>query len=113
MRGTPIHINRALSERVQVMGGERSLVIIACLFWGWAGIGLVPHWPVLIAVVGFTVTLYLLRFLAKCDPRGAAVFRKNSRFLIQNRLWLARGWAGNLRKTRRVQTVPVSLMSRY
>lgn len=113
MRGTSRQTNRALSDTILVMGAERSLVIVACFFWGWALMGVVPHWPTLIVIAGFVGTIYLLRFSAKNDPQGVAVFRKNSRFLVQNRFYLAHGYAGNLQKTRRVQTVPVSLFSRF
>ena len=113
MRGTPRQTNRALSDPILVMGAERSLVIVACFFWGWAAMGVMPHWPIVIVTAGFVSTLYLLRFSAKRDPQGVAVFRKNSRFLVQNRFYIAHGYAGNLQKVRKVQTVPLRLLSRF
>ncbi len=113
MRGTPRQTNRALSDTILVMGAERSLIIVAFFFWGWALMGVLPHWPTIVVLAGFIGTLYLLKFSAKRDPQGVAVFRKNSRFLVQNRFYLAHGYAGNLQKSRRVQTVPVNLFSRF
>lgn len=113
MRGTPRQTNRALSDTILVMGAERSLVIVTCFFLGWALMGVLPHWPTLVVIAGFISTLYLLRFAAKRDPQGVAVFRKNSRFLVQNRFYVAHGYAGHLQKTRKTHTVPVKLFSRF
>lgn len=113
MRGTPRQTNKALSAPILMMGAERSLVIVACFFWGWALMGVLPHWPLVIVIAGFLATLYALRFAAKRDSQGVAVFRSNSRFLVQNRFYTARGFAGNLQKTRKVRTVPVNILSRF
>ena len=111
-RGTPRQTNTALYAPVLCMGAERSLVIISCFFWGWLLLGIFPHWPMLIAIFGLAASLYLLRFVAKRDPRGVAVFRANSRFLVQKRFYLSSGFAGNITKTRKVRTIPVNLTSR-
>ncbi len=112
MRGTPRQTNRALSDTILMMGAERSLVIITGFFWVWVLLGVLPHWPTLFVIGGFVATIYLLRFAAKRDSQGVAVFRRNSRFLVQHRFYLARGYAGHLQKTRKVQTVPLTLISR-
>lgn len=112
MRGTPRQTNKALSAPILMMGAERSLMIVAWFFWGWALMGVLPHWPMVIVMGGFVATLYALRFAAKCDPQGVAVFRANSRFLVQNRFYTAKGFAGHVQKVRKVQTVPVNRWSR-
>ncbi len=112
MRGTERQTNQALSEPILFMGAERSLVIVTSFFWGWVLMGVFPHWPMIIVLVGYIGTIYILQSAAKNDPLGVAVFRRNSRFLLQNRFYLARGFAGNIQKVRKVQTVPVKLISR-
>jgi type IV secretory pathway TrbD component len=112
MRGTPRYTNKALSEPILLMGAERVLVIISSFFWIWVLAGVLPHWPSLLIVLGFVVTIYLLRLAAKKDPQGVAIFRRNSRFLVQNRFYLARGYAGTLQKVKKVRTVPLKLLSR-
>jgi type IV secretory pathway TrbD component len=112
MRGTPRQTNKALSEPILLMGAERPLVILSCFFWGWALMGIIPHWPMVIVIAGFVLNIYLLKFAAKRDPCGVGVFRANSRFLVQNRLYLARGHAGTLQKTRKIQTVPLSKLAK-
>ena len=112
-RGTLRETNTALYAPVLCMGAERSLVIISCFFWGWLLLGVFPHWPMLIAIFGLVTSLYLLRFAAKRDPRGVAVFRSNSRFLVQKRFYLASGFAGHLSKTCKIKTIPINLASRF
>ena len=112
MRGTPRQTNRALSEPILVLGAERSLVIVFSFFFGWALMGVFPHWPFLLVIMLYVVILYVLRFVAKQDPQGVSTFRNNSRFLLQKRFYLARGNAGNIQAVRTIQTVPVNLISR-
>lgn len=112
MRGTYRQTNKALSEPILVMGAERSLVIMSCLFWGWALMGIFPHWPFMLMIIGWVANLYFLRFVAKRDPQGVAVFRKNSRFLLQNRFYVSRGYAGHLIKLKKLNTVPTRLLAR-
>lgn len=113
MRGTPRQTNKALFEPILFMGGERSLVILSVFFWLWMLSGVFPHWPSIITIIGLIATIYVLRFAAKRDPKGVAIFRKNSRFLVQKRFYLAHGFAANLSKTRRVRTVPIKLTARF
>lgn len=113
MRGTPRQTNKALSAPILMMGAERSLVIVACFFWGWTFMGVLPHWPLVMVIAGFLATLYALRFAAKRDPQGVAIFRSNSRFLVQNRFYTAKGKACNVQKVRKVRTVPIKLLSRF
>jgi len=112
MRGTIRVTNKALSAPILVMGAERSLVIISCFFWGWALMGVLPHWTALIIILCFVTTIYFLKFVAKRDPKSVAIFRKNSRFLVQNRFYLAKGHASSLEKQRKVCTVPTRLFNR-
>jgi type IV secretory pathway TrbD component len=112
MRGSIRQTNKALSAPILLMGAERSLVILLCFFWGWVFIGIMPHWPIVIVALSFVCGLYALRFAAQCDPQGVAVFRANSRFLLQNRFYCARGFAGNLQKTKKIRTVPVHILAR-
>lgn len=112
MRGTARQTNKALSAPVLLMGAERSLVIIAGFFWGWALMGVMPHWPILIVLLGFIATLYALRFAAKHDAQAVAVFRANSRFLVQNQFYAARGFAGHIQKTKKIKTVPINILTR-
>ncbi|MBN1683994.1 MAG: VirB3 family type IV secretion system protein [Gammaproteobacteria bacterium] len=112
MRGTARQTNKALSTPILVMGAERSLIVMSCLFWGWALVGVFPHWAMFIVLLGFLATIYVLKFAAKRDAQGVAVFRANSRFLVQNRFYVARGYAGILSKIRKVNTVPTQMFKR-
>lgn len=112
MRGTQRFTNRALSAPVLLLGGERILVLISGLFWAWAFMGVMPHWPMLIVFLGFVVTLFVLRFAAKRDPQGVAVFRRNSRFLLQQRYFLAKGYVIETTKAKLVTTVPTRLLAK-
>ena len=113
MRGTPRETNKALSAPILLMGAERSLVIVSSFFWGWALMGVMPHWPLVLVLMGFMANIYLLKFAAKRDAQGIAVFRANSRFLIQNRFYIAHGFAGKIDKIKGLQTVPVTFMGRF
>src|SRR5690606_1891775 len=110
---TPRQTNKALSEPILVMGAERSLFIITCFFWSWALMGVIPHWPIVIALAGFLATVYVLKFAAKRDPQGVAVFRKNSRFLVQSRLYIAHGFAGGFQKPRKPIPVPINTLDKF
>ncbi len=112
MRGTPRQTNKALSAPILLLGAERNLVILTCFFWIWAFIGVFPHWPIVLIAMIFLMNLYVLRLAAKRDPQGVAVFRTNSRFLVQKRFYFARGFAGNLQKVRKLSTVPTKLFSK-
>ena len=113
MRGTPSATNKALSAPVLLMGAERSLVILCGLFWGWAFMGVFPHWPMLIIAACFFVNIYILQFAAKRDSQGVAVFRTNSRFLLQNRFYGVRGFSGHVNEVKKVKTIPMNLLSRF
>jgi type IV secretory pathway TrbD component len=112
MRGTPRITNKALSAPQLTMGCETSLFVLCSFFWGWAFIGVLPHWPSVFIIFCWVGNIYLLRFAAKKDPQFVAVFRKNSRFLLQQRFYLARGYAGNVQQAQKLQTVPVKITSK-
>lgn len=113
MRGTPSTTNKALSAPVLLIGAERSLVIVSGLFWGWAFMGVFPHWPIVIIAACFIANIYLLNFAAKRDSQGVAAFRANSRFLLQNRFYGARGFSAHLEEVKKVKTIPVNILSKF
>lgn len=112
MRGTPHLTQRALRTPVLMFGAERSLVIMASLFWGWAFMGVFPHWPMLFVMGCYLATVYLLRFAAHLDPQGVALFKRNSRFLLQHRRYVARGYSNTVTTMPVVTSVPVSSLQR-
>ena len=109
MRGTPYVTNKALSEPVLMLGAERGLVLLALPFWTWALFGVFPHWPSFLVLIAAIVTIFLLRLAAKKDAQGRLVFSKNSRFLLQNRYYHARGFS-TIEPCRKVVSVPLRLV---
>ena len=113
MRGTPRETNKALLAPNHICGAEMRLVIMSVCFWAWVVFGLLPHLVALIALFGFGINMYLLRFFAKKDPMGSEVFRNNSSFIVTKSIYPARAHAGHIRKVKKVVTVPVSKLARF
>lgn len=107
MRGTPHETNKSLSEPILMFGAEQTLVLLSLSFWIWALFGVFPHWPAFIVLGAAIVTLFLLRLAAKRDSQGCAIFRKNSRFLLQKRFYHARGFFSAEETMRKVVSVPL------
>lgn len=107
MRGTHRPTNKALAEPILTLGAERVLVLLSCCFWVWAFFGVFPHWPAVVVLMAWGLTLFLLRLVAKNDPQGCAIFKKNSRFLLQHRFYSSVSLNEVSDKTRKVQTVLV------
>ncbi len=109
MRGTPRRVNRALTQPALFLGCERTLAIIALLFWSYIALGMIPHWYIIIPLIGLAITILSLRFLAKKDPQWLAVFRANSRFLLFEKLYQPQGYTWHTKKAKAVYTLPKKL----
>jgi type IV secretory pathway TrbD component len=113
MRGTLRLTNKALLTPQLMAGAELRLVLLCGCFWVWVIGGLIPHLVTIPALLGFIANFYLLKYFAKLDPKGSEVFRANSRFLLQTKLFVARGSAGHIVSVKKVRTVPVSYFKEF
>lgn len=94
MRGTDRPTNKALSNTILLMGCERLPFFVAALMWGVFLFSTFGHWTMIFGLVGFAVTIFALKFLARIDPQAMSIFKMNSRFILQNRFYPARGFPG-------------------